>query len=596
MTGSASTSRLAAVGYTLLWSGLWAGLMATALIFRPFLPVDETRYLAVAWEMWREGNFIVPHLNGEPYSHKPPFLFWLIHAGWAVFGVNDWWPRLVAPLFGLASLGLTAMLARRLWPARTAVAVAAPLILFASLFWTLFTTLTMFDMLLAFCTLMAMLGVVQAWQDDKHGGFIWLALAIGIGGLAKGPAILLSTLPVALLAPVWAPIWKTKQKAKQQVTEDGESGVGEAEAENLNIEDAETETLPESGMWSRGWKQWYAGIGFALLGGIAVALIWAIPAAILGGEEYRNAIFWGQSAGRMVESFAHARPWWWFLAVLPGLILPWTLWPASWRSIRGLLDLGQDNGLRFCLVWFLPALITFSAISGKQLHYLLPIFPALALMLGRLLVDSHITGDGGMSWTRSGLQVPGGLFVVFGLVIGIAPLLAGIIELPPLIADVEFIWGWVMALFALSLIVLTRKFAGLIPRIATMAILSMALIVAIHLGLRPVLEERFDLKPISQKMSQWQRSGIKLAFSGKYHGQFNFLGRLEDDIAVVGLLYPDLKNWLVENPEGLIASTLGEMPQNITPIYSQPFRGRLLVVINTEQALADPYILGNTQE
>ena len=43
------------------------------------MPVDETRYLAVAWDMWREGNFLVPHLNGEPYSHKPPLLFWLIH-------------------------------------------------------------------------------------------------------------------------------------------------------------------------------------------------------------------------------------------------------------------------------------------------------------------------------------------------------------------------------------------------------------------------------------------------------------------------------------------------------------------------------------
>ncbi|NQU55596.1 MAG: glycosyltransferase family 39 protein, partial [Rhodospirillales bacterium] len=136
MTG---TSRLSASGYALLWTGLWLAIMASAVKFRPFLPVDETRYLAVAWEMWRDGNFLVPHLNGEPYSHKPPLLFWLMHAGWAVFGVNEWWPRLVAPLFGLASLFLTSSLARRLWPSRPAVALAAPLILFACLFWTLFT-------------------------------------------------------------------------------------------------------------------------------------------------------------------------------------------------------------------------------------------------------------------------------------------------------------------------------------------------------------------------------------------------------------------------------------------------------------------------
>ena len=41
-------------GYAFLWTGLWLVLMVTALKFRPLLPVDETRYLAVAWEMWRD--------------------------------------------------------------------------------------------------------------------------------------------------------------------------------------------------------------------------------------------------------------------------------------------------------------------------------------------------------------------------------------------------------------------------------------------------------------------------------------------------------------------------------------------------------------
>ena len=110
----------------LLWALLWVLLMAVAVWTRPFLPVDETRYLAVAWEMWRDGNFLVPHLNGETYSHKPPLLFWLMNLGWAIFGLNDWWPRLVAPLFGLGSLYLTATLARTLWPGREDIAAAGP--------------------------------------------------------------------------------------------------------------------------------------------------------------------------------------------------------------------------------------------------------------------------------------------------------------------------------------------------------------------------------------------------------------------------------------------------------------------------------------
>ena len=559
MTGEASHSRLSATGYALLWTGLWLAIMAVALKFRPFLPVDETRYLAVAWEMWRDKNFLVPHLGGAPYSHKPPLLFWLMHAGWAAFGVNEWWPRLVAPLFGLASLFLTAALARRLWPSRRVVAVAAPLILFACLFWTLFTTLTMFDMLLAFCALLAMSGIIRAWQNDSSGGFIWLALAIGLGVLAKGPAILLSTLPVALLAPLWAP---TQTPGEATTT-----------------------------MWSRGWKKWYSGVGFAVLGGVAIGLAWAIPATIAGGEEYRNAIFWGQSAGRMVDSFAHGRPWWWFLAVLPGLVLPWTLWPACWRSLRGLLDTRKDNGIRFCLIWFIPALITFSAISGKQLHYLLPVFPALALILGRLLADHYDGAPDRSSWWRTGLHIPVALFIILGLALAAAPFIANLLDLPTALRETDFIWGLILALLAFTALILTRSWTSLMARLATLSILSMALVVGIHLSLRPALAERFDLKPLSEKLGQWQRAGTPLAFLGKYHGQFNFLGRLEAPITVVGLQDQDLENWLAENPQGRLIFISDEIPVTATPTYGQAYRGRFLIVLDTPQVLADPTIL-----
>jgi len=94
----------------------WAVLAVASIWLRPLWPVDETRYASVAWEMWLRGDFLVPYINGEPYSHKPPLLFWLIQFGWALFGVNDWWPRLVAPLCVLASVPLLLRLGRLLWP------------------------------------------------------------------------------------------------------------------------------------------------------------------------------------------------------------------------------------------------------------------------------------------------------------------------------------------------------------------------------------------------------------------------------------------------------------------------------------------------
>ena len=89
-----------------------AALAALQLWLRPLLPVDETRYIGVAWEMWQRGDLLVPWLNGEPYSHKPPLYFWLIHAGWWLFGVNDWWPRSVAALVSLAGWPTAMLLGR----------------------------------------------------------------------------------------------------------------------------------------------------------------------------------------------------------------------------------------------------------------------------------------------------------------------------------------------------------------------------------------------------------------------------------------------------------------------------------------------------
>ena len=308
---------------------LWLVLMAVALYARPLMPVDETRYLAVAWDMWLDGNYLVPHLNGTAYSDKPPLLFWLMNAGWWVFGVNEWWPRLVAPLFGLASLYLTARLADALWPGERLIRETVPLILFASLFWTLFTSLTMFDMMLAVFTLLGILGMLKVWRLGDKSGWVMLILAIGFGALAKGPAILLHLLPVAFTAPWWAP------KLSQ---------------------------TPDNPIVS--WRQWYVGVLVSVVLGTVIGLAWAIPAGMSGGEEYRNAIFWGQSAGRIVNSFAHQRGWWWYLMIIPVMLLPWTIWPPFWRALKRRQTGFLDGGVRLCVVWFGFALVVFSLISG----------------------------------------------------------------------------------------------------------------------------------------------------------------------------------------------------------------------------------------
>lgn len=347
-----------------LWLCGWLLLVLPAILGRPLLPIDETRYVGVAWEMWHQGEFLVPLLNSEPYSHKPPLLFWFIQLGWSVFGVNELWPRLLPALFSLATVVLTWRVGARLFPQRPGVGLLAGTMLLGSLLWGVFTPALMFDLLLSFWVLLATYGLMCAANGRAMSGWTLVAFATGLGLLAKGPVVLLYTVPLALLVPL-----------------------GGQHPPAL---------------------RWYACLAAALLAGTAIALAWAIPAAMRGGPDYAKAIFWSQSADRMVDSFAHRRPLWWYLPLLPLLLFPWLCWPVLWRGLARLLR-RPEPAVRLLLWWLLLVLAIFCLISGKQVHYLLPLFPAAALLFARAL---HEAGAAGGLWQGPPTLVLTGLGVV----------------------------------------------------------------------------------------------------------------------------------------------------------------------------------------
>ena len=116
-------------------AALMAAVTLVGLLTRPLLAIDETRYAAVALEMMQRGDWLVPQLNGEAYSHKPPLLFWLVLIGWKLFGVSAVWARLVAPLAGVVALALMASLARLLWPQDARARGWAPVLVVGAVLW-----------------------------------------------------------------------------------------------------------------------------------------------------------------------------------------------------------------------------------------------------------------------------------------------------------------------------------------------------------------------------------------------------------------------------------------------------------------------------
>lgn len=243
-------------------------LFAVSLLTRSLIPVDETRYTSVAWEMWLRGDYLVPYLNGATYSHKPPLLFWLFMLGWKMFGVNEWWPRVIPLAFSLGSLLLVTLLARRIWPERD-VHLYAPVILLGFTIWSFFSTAVMFDMMLAFFVLLAVYGMYRALTGDGQHWWLLTGLAWGLGMLAKGPVIFVHTLPLLLLSRFWV----------------------------------DAEKMPPLGDLVKGFLT-------AFVIGVTLILAWVIPAAISGGEDYARSLLLGQNIERALKAPNDALPWW----------------------------------------------------------------------------------------------------------------------------------------------------------------------------------------------------------------------------------------------------------------------------------------------
>lgn len=519
---------------------LWMALVVATLVTRPLWPLDETRYASVAWDMWLRGDFLVPHLNGAPYSHKPPLLFWLIQLGWWLFGVNEWWPRLVPALFALANLFLCAHLARRLWPNEPDTAPLAVWLVFGGLLWLALIGPLMFDMLLVFCVLLGMIGVLRASVAERGGsGWLIVGAAIGLGVLAKGPVILLHLLPVAVLAPWWA----GAQRA------------------------------------ARGWR-WYAGIGLAVAIGALIALAWAIPAARSGGAAYADAIFWGQTAGRVTDSFAHRLPWWWYVPLLPVLLFPWLLWPPVWRALAQLRAHGQNKGVRFCLAWMVPVFVGLSLISGKQVHYLLPLLPPFALLISHILLSQPRPAG---RWQM--LPVSLGLIVGGGVLLALPALITRFNTLPGWAADISPLAGAAFVLVALALLAIpngkNERF-----RVPALGVAMVLLTLVVHIAILPAATATGDLRPIGQYLHTLQDRGVPLAQYGKYTGQFNFIGRLEKPIPVIRAV--EIRDLATRYPDGKLVAVAENWlePVGHVPEFEQPFRTSRVAVWNSVAALA----------
>jgi len=435
---------------------------------------DEPRYAEVAREMRVLGDYLVPHLNGDVYSEKPPLFFWLSALGQAIgLGFNA--GRIVAGLSSLGTLLFTWALARRFLPPRAAVLGAA--VLGTSFLFQWISRSGVIDPTLTLFVTAAVYGWIRGgpWRVLFYAG-------IGLAVLTKGPVGIVLALFAALS-------WRI-------------SG-------------------------GRGGPLRHLIWGVPLTAAIIAA--WLVPACIRGGASYTDEILLKQNVGRAVESWSHARPFWYYVPYLAGLFFPWVLFlpwavPSAWR---------QKGFLRAMLLWAACGFVFFSAVSGKRDRYLMPLFPPLAILVGAWL---DAAADAlAQPWVRRAARLATGFFMGAAVAFSCAGLFSVVLSLglvrihdvePSSLPAILGAFAFSAALFLVARQGIRARRADLLPRTAGFVALGMALLmVAYDLLLVPRFDELKSPRPVAEAMNAWP--GEVAAYPAHFSGSYNlYSGRL----------------------------------------------------------------------
>jgi len=310
---------------------------------RALWDIDEGMHAATSKDMVLTGDWLTPQYNGEKFYDKPPLHNWLVAISFLIFGFTEFAARLPAALLGLGCVMVTYLMGRRIFG--PSAAFLSALILATSAEYFVLSRVVVHDISLAFFITLALALFFLGYQNERHRRRLFLLgyAAMGFAVLAKGPVGVL--LPVMIIGLFLI--------FKRQL---------------------------------RFLKQMQVGWGILIL--LAVAAPWYVLIS-LKDPEYVGYFFIKQNLGNFfAREVRHPEPFYYYVPVLMGGMFPWsTFLPlALFRGVRARGMIFND-GILLAVIWFAAVFIFFSIASSKLGTYILPLFPAAALLVGALLHD-----------------------------------------------------------------------------------------------------------------------------------------------------------------------------------------------------------------
>lgn len=327
---------------------------------KDFWTAAEARTALIAQSMISSGDWVVPRINGEPYLTKPPLYHWLVALLSAEGGtVTEQAAVLPAALSAIACIGATMWLATRIFGPSAGLWSGAALATMPRFFWQ--GRVNEIDMALTLAIVLCMLAFhhlrALATSRQKILSTIFFSLALSATAMLKGPPGIL----VVLLTVIAYTLLRRERAV--------------------------------------------SSIGRLLLG-LAIFLALAIPwpVAVITRLPSAFAFFFHESTVKMYSPEAHRH---WIFYYVPQIIagaFPWVCFlPAafSWSRLR---DRRSEAFLP--VVWAGVVLVFFTLVKTKQSHYVMPLYPALAILVGGAL--SSLTESGsGFGGTRLGRYTMG---------------------------------------------------------------------------------------------------------------------------------------------------------------------------------------------
>ncbi len=444
---------------------------------RALWDIDEGKHAATSKDMVLSGDWVTPKYNGEKFYDKPPLHNWLVAISFMIFGFNEFAARLPAALLGMGCVMITYLLGRRIFG--PTAAFLSSLVLASSVEFFVLSRTVVHDISLAFFITLALTLFYLGYENDELRRYYFLAgyAALGFAVLAKGPVGIL--LPAAIIGLFLS--------FKKQV---------------------------------RFLKEMQIGWGMLIV--LTVAAPWYILINFKD-PDYAGYFFLKQNFGSFFSADArHPEPIYYYIPVLMGGMFPWSIFLplALFRGFRAYQSACKD-GMLFTLLWAAVVFIFFSLASSKLGTYILPLFPAAALLVGTFLNDilKNVCGD-----LDKGL-----IYSYLPLVIILPLALIYIIFFPPpdMMAEtgIELKWvylsaGWLVACCFMSMgLAIKKKYRAFIGSIVgtVMTILLWCLVFLV-----PSIEPYRSSKYLAQKIDKLMDPAKHLVFYRKARETFLF--------------------------------------------------------------------------